>query len=353
MSTAVSGSPDPGASGSLDLPVGLRIPAETARHECTLVAWPTAERQADLWGAQLAAARAAHTAVIEAIADHERVIVIVDPEDAASLAAAHIDQRDDVEVFVAGIDDSWIRDSGPVVVCDRSGTRHALHFGFNAWGDKHHSYADDRTIGARVAVHLGLPVHEVPLVLEGGSVTSDGAGTLVTTERCLLNPNRNPDHDRSAIEAVLRDTLGATRVVWLADAIAEDDGTDGHVDNVVAFTAPGRALLQGCDDVSNPNHAIALDNRRRLEGGGVTVEEIPTLPYTQLDGRRLPVPYVNFYVANGVVVVPVSGAPTDTDALEQIASHYPGREVVGVDARALAYGGGGVHCITQPVPAGP
>jgi agmatine deiminase len=202
-----------------------------------------------------------------------------------------------------------------------------------------------------LAAHLGLPCHDAPFVLEGGAVAHDGCGTLVTTERCLLNPNRNPGLDRRGIERLLGDWLGAERVVWLTDAIAEDDGTDGHVDNVVAFFAPGRALLQGCDDAENPNHAIACDNRARLEAAGIEVVEVPVLPYATIGGARLPVPYVNLYPCNGAVVVPVAGHAADADVLDVVRDCYPGRDVLAVRGEVLAYGGGGVHCITQQVPA--
>jgi agmatine deiminase len=251
------------------------------------------------------------------------------------------------------IDDSWLRDSGPIVVCAPDGARHAVHFRFNAWGEKYTPYTDDAAVGARLAEHLGLPVHEAPFVLEGGSIAVDGAGTIVTTERCLLNSNREVGRTRGAVETVLGEWLGAVEVVWLADGIAEDDETDGHVDNVVAFVAPGRVLLQGDADPHGANHANAADNRNRLRAAGLEVVDVPVLPYAEVARRRFPVPYVNFYVANGVVLVPVTGAPSDAAALELIGTQYPGREIVGVPGAVLAYGGGGVHCITQPVPAAP
>jgi agmatine deiminase len=190
------------------------------------------------------------------------------------------------------------------------------------------------------------------MVLEGGSIAVDGSGTLVTTERCLLHPNRNPNLTRARIEQTLGTALGVDRIVWLADAIAEDDGTDGHVDNVVAFSAPGRVLLQGCADRDNPNHAIATDNRKRLDAAGIDVVEVPELPYARVGSSRLlPVPYVNLYALNGAVLVPTAGAETDDAMLALIAAQYPGREVIAVPGAVLAHGGGGVHCITMQVPA--
>jgi agmatine deiminase len=327
------------------------MPAETARHERTLMAWPTVGiAEMGLWGdAGLTGARSVYAEIAQTIARFEPVTMIAAPPDAEAAAA---ECGATVDVVAIPIDDSWIRDSGPIVVVTPDGTRHALHFGFNAWGEKWSPWDADAAVGATVAERLGLPVHEVPMVLEGGSVAVDGAGTLVTTERCLLNPNRNPDMSKAEIERTLKESFGVERIVWLADAIAEDDGTDGHVDNVVAFTAPGHALVQGCADSENPNQAIAIDNVRRLRAVGITVTEIPVLPYARFpSGRRIPVPYVNLYALNGAIVVPTADDPADRDALAIIAEHYPAREIVPVPGAVLAHGGGGVHCITQQVPA--
>jgi agmatine deiminase len=328
------------------------MPAETAPHERTLMAWPTAGMAAiGLWGdAGLTGARAVYEEIARTIASYEPVTMVAAPEDAGAAAAA---LGAGIDVVALPIDDSWMRDTGPIVVVAADGTRHALHFRFNAWGEKWSPWDADAAVGASIAAHLGLPVHEVPMVLEGGSVAIDGAGLLVATERCLLNPNRNPQMSRPEIEHALRASLGVERIVWLADAIAEDDGTDGHVDNVVAFSAPGHALLQGCSDADNPNRAIATDNRTRLEAAGITVTEIPDLPYARFGetGRRIPVPYVNYYALNGAIVVPTCGDPADGHALGIIGEQYPGRDIVAVPGAVLAHGGGGVHCITQQVPA--
>jgi agmatine deiminase len=329
-------------------PAGSRPPAETAPHERTLLAWPTRTRRRSLWRARLDEARDAHATVARSVAHREPVTVVADPSDADD---ARRRCGEAVTLLEAPIDDSWVRDSGPVVVRGPDGVRRAVHFGFNAWGEKFTPYAHDAAIGGVLAEHLGLPCHRAPFVLEGGAVAHDGDGTVVTTERCLLNPNRNPGLVRADLEGLLGEWLGAERVVWLADAIAEDAGTDGHVDNVVAFLAPGRALLQGCDDDTNANHAIARDNRERLAAAGIDVVEVPVLPYAEVDGTRVPVPYVNLYPCNGAVVVPTCGHPADADVLDLVGACYPGREVVDAPGAVLAYGGGGVHCITQQVPA--
>jgi agmatine deiminase len=330
------------------LPAGARVPAETDPHERTLIAWPTAERRDALWGEQLGAARELHALIAHAIARFEPVVLVADPTEADE-AAGRIDSVN-IEVVAEPIDDSWLRDSGPVFAHAPDGSRHALCFTFTGWGGSFTPFDRDATIAPRLATRLGAPAYDVGIAGEGGALAVDGAGLVVTTERCLLNPNRNPDRSRSEIEAVLKRAMGAENVVWLADGIAEDEGTDGHVDNVVAFFAPGRCLLQGCDDVDNPNHAIARANRKALERAGVEVTEVPVLPYAVVDGITVPVPYVNLYPVNGALLVPVAEHSADPAMLEVISSCYPDRDVIGVPGAVLAYGGGGVHCITQPVP---
>jgi len=324
------------------------MPAETEPHRCTLMAWPPDLPQCIFTPEQLEPARAVYAQIVRAIAMHEPVTLVVGPDDLASALSV---VGDTAEIVALPIDDAWIRDDGPVVVRAPDGSLQAVHFQFNAWGNKQEHDAD-AVVGAAVARHLGLAVDEAHMVLEGGSIAVDGRGTLVTTERCLLNPNRNPTCSRADIERALGSYLGGDRVVWLADAIAEDAGTDGHVDNVVAFTPTGTVLLQGCDDPANPNATIAADNRARLAAAGLDVVEVPVLPYADLAGQHLAVPYVNLYAGNGFVAVPVSGHAFDDEACRLIGAQYPGRTVVRVPGVVLAYGGGGVHCITQQIPAG-
>jgi agmatine deiminase len=324
------------------------MPPEWAPHERTVMGWPTRTRVESLWHDQLDAARSAHAVVARTVARFEPVTVVADPDD---LDDASRRCGDEVEVVGLPVDDSWLRDSGPVVVRAPDGSRHAVHFGFNAWGDAFRPWDRDAEVGGLVADRLGIGVHDATdFVLEGGSIAVDGQGILATTERCLLNPNRNPDLDRDEVEERLRQWLGATEVVWLRDGIAEDEGTDGHVDNVVAFVGAARAVLQGCDLPDNPNHANAADGRGRLEAAGVDVVELASLPYATVAGVTVPVPYGNFYVCNGAVVVPtVEGG--ESKWLDVIGECFGDREVVPVPGEVLAYGGGGVHCITQQIPA--
>jgi agmatine deiminase len=323
----------------------MRMPAEWAPHERTIVCWPAREA---MWQERFAAAKAEHAAVVNAIAAFEPVTLAVDPSQEAEARAA---VRGDVDVVAIPLDDSWSRDSGPIFVTG-DGSRAGVHFGFNAWGEKFSPYDRDAAFGARVLEHLGEErVDAGDLILEGGSIAVDGEGTLITTEQCLLHPSRNPALSREQIEARLREALGVERVVWLGLGLVEDDDTDGHVDNICAFVAPGKVVLQTVTDEANPNFEPSQDNLRRLRDAGLEVVELPWLPYVAGEDPAVVVPYTNFYVCNGGLIVPTCGEETDAEALALIESLYPGREAVAVAGETLALGGGGVHCITQQVPA--
>jgi agmatine deiminase len=326
------------------LPGVVRLPAEWEPHERTLIAWPC---RLKLWGETLAQARADYAAVANAIAQFEPVTMIANPgADAADARAACAAE---VEVVELPLDDSWLRDCGPIYVRGEDGRRIAVQFRFNAWGEKFLPWDRDAAVGALIAARLGDEVRLAPIVLEGGSILSDGSGTLLTTEQCLLNPNRNPGWGREQLEAVLRAQLGAGRTLWLGCGLVEDRDTDGHVDLIAAFTAPGHVLLQAVPP-GNPNHERMQDNGARLHAAGIEVLELPLLAYVEVAGEQVAASYMNFYICNGAVIVPVTGALEDAEALAVIGRAYPEREVVPVPGAVLAYGGGGPHCITQQVP---
>jgi agmatine deiminase len=327
------------------------MPAETARHERTVMCWPT---RIDLYGELMPAARLAHAEVAMTIARYEPVTMIARPGEGDAAEAAC---GPEVEVVELAIDDSWFRDTGPIYVVSADGQRVALDWEFNGWGGKFAPWEDDATIARRWAEHAGHPTRTIPVVMEGGSLAVDGAGTLVTTAECLMHPNRNPGLTRRDLEAVLVSELGVSTIIWLPHGLALDRDTDGHVDNVAAFAAPARLVMQGCDDRSEADWARCNINARcasqALDARGEPIEvvELPVLPYTVVGGRRVAVPYLNYYVANGVVVVPVCHHPADAATLEIIAEQYPGRDIIGLDVGpVLASGGGGIHCITQQVP---
>lgn len=340
-------------------PVAMRMPAEWAPHVRTVMCWPA---RLSIYDDLMRDAEAAHALVARTIARFEPVTMIVDlgaGERAAEAFGAAQADGFGIDIVELPIDDSWFRDSGPIYVADGE-HRLALDWAFNAWGRKWEPFDDDAAVAARYADHAGDARRTVPMVLEGGSITVDGAGTLVTTEQCLLHPNRNPGMSRVEIESTLCRELGVTSVVWLPFGLALDDDTDGHVDNVAAFARPGRLVVQGCADEAEADWLRCNVNGRSARGAidargePIDVVEVPVLPFAVIGGRRVGVPYLNFYVVNDGVVVPVCGHDADADMLAIIADQYPGREVVGLDVGAvLAYGGGGIHCITQQVPAVP
>ncbi|MEV7420558.1 agmatine deiminase family protein [Streptomyces sp. NPDC089919] len=329
----------------------FRMPAEWSAHQGALMAWPTRE---DLWGSALAQVKDEYAEVARAIAAFEPVTMVAPPGHGE---AARDHCGPEVTVIELPLDDSWFRDSAPIFVLDGEGRRAGVDFRFNAWGGKHHPYDADDRISALLLDHLGIERIPSAMILEGGAVTVDGEGTLITTEQCLLHPNRNPGMSRDQIEAELKARLGVTKVIWLPYGGLLDTETDGHVDGVAAFAAPGKVVVSLPDDPDHPDHARMRANRAVLEavtdarGRRLEIIDLPQTGYADVAGTRVEVSYLNYYVANGGVVVPVPGEPQDDDALAVIGTAYPGRKVVGVRAAAIAYGGGGVHCITQQIPA--
>ena len=326
----------------------MQMPGEWVQHERTLIAWPT---RADAWrGHGLEAARHCHAEVVDAIAQFEPVTLVANPAEAE--AAAKACPAGNVEVVEIPINDSWLRDSGPLILSDGEGNRLGADFGFNGWGGKFIPFDLDQQVSRHLLEHLGIERRASSLVLEGGSITVDGRGTLITTEQCLLSESRNPDHTRGEIEQGLRDMLGIDDIIWLELGLLEDADTDGHVDNICTYLEPGRVLLQATAP-DDPNHEGMERNRAILEASGISVESLDLLPRAQRPtGEDIVIPYINLYFVNGGVIVPVAGLDPDMDqeALDRISSLVPGRDVVGVNALTLAFGGGGIHCITQQVP---
>lgn len=322
----------------------MRAPAEWEPHERTLMGWPC---RRELWGETIEQARVDYAAVANAIAAFEPVTMVANPGADAAQARASCGQG--VEIVELPLDDSWLRDCGPIYVYGEDGRRLAVHFRFNAWGEKFSPWDRDARVGELIAERLGDEVLPAAIVLEGGSIITDGAGVLLTTEQCLLNPNRNPSLSREEIEQALRGFLGVERIVWLGAGLVEDRDTDGHVDLIAAFTRSGQVLLQMVAP-GNPNYDHCQENRDRLRAAGIEVLELPYLPYVVVADETIAASYLNFYLCNGALIAPVSGAPTDAEALAIIDQAYPDRETVAVPGAVLAYGGGGPHCITQQVP---
>ncbi len=328
-----------------------RMPAEFSPHEQTVMCWPARE---DLYGDRFAEAEEAHALVASSIARYEHVTVLADRR---FIERASRIEGPNISVVEIPLDDAWFRDSGPIYVLDDANQRVAVDFTFNGWGKKYMPFDTDADAARAWAQHNGDALRSVDMVFEGGSISSDGAGTIITTMQCLLNPNRNPHLSQREIEEVLRRELGAEVVVWLPHGLVLDRDTDGHVDNVAACAPNGRLLVQGCDDSSEDDFARLAINRKVAEsavsasGTPFEVVEIPVLPFVTTATGRVVVPYLNFYVGNNFVLVPTCGHSADSEMLDLIGEAYPGRDVVDLPVgEILAVGGGGVHCITQQVP---
>ena len=328
----------------------MRWPAEWEPQRAVWLAWP---HNPDTWPGQLEAARDEFVGILRALQGAERVeLVVADEATEAAvrqrMAAAGVDADADPGVRFHRLpsDDSWLRDTGPLFVEDDAGRPLALDFDFDAWGGKYPPWERDAALGARIAVAAGVPCRRPGFVLEGGSVEGDGAGTLLTTESCLLPPNRETPHrSREQMEARLERWLGARRVVWLADGIVGDD-TDGHVDDLCRFVAPGVVAAAHC--ASGPDAPVLAANRRRLVEAGLEVHDLP-MPAAR-PGPACPASYANFLLANGVALVPVFEVAEDARALDALRDLLPGRRVVGVPCRALVTGLGAVHCLSQQEP---
>ncbi len=326
---------------------GFRMPAEWEPHASCLMEWPTVTRR-DLWADRFDEAKRDYAAVANAIAAFEPVTMVCDPEQEAE---ARRYCGEGIEILPLPIDDSWMRDNGPIFVRDGSGQVALVHFRFNSWGGKFLPFDRDAEVPRHVAAHLGVRRYEAPFVLEGGSFFVDGEGTLIATEQCLLHPNRNPSMSREQIERGLREYLGLETVVWLGLGHSTDRDTDGHVDGIAQYVAPATVVLLAPEDPSDPDHGSGHDNLVRLararDARGRAFEVIPF--ETTPPGR---IAYLNIYLPNGGVIAPIAGRPEDEQALERLAKVFPDREIVPVPGDCISYGGGGPHCITQQVPAG-
>ena len=343
---------------------GMRLPARFVAHERTLLSWPC---RSEAFGPLMEQAREEWAEVARAIARFEPVTVVSRPDAVDEVAALC---GPEVDVLPLPLDDSWIRDNGPIFLSDREGRVSIVGFGFDGWNKQFIPYDKDALVPARIAQHWRARFYQAPFVLEGGAFNTDGQGTLLTTEQCLLH-NRNLGMSRRDYEAALREWLGIDTVVWLPFGLVEDSGplsTSGHVDDVAQFIAPGVVLAQTAPR-DNPNHARLRENlevlraARDAAGRSLRVVEIEVLPYVTgvgagLNvsapgaGKLMPAPYVNLVFVNGGVLLPRLGAKGEEDVRRLIGDLLPGRKVVGLPVEMSAFGGGGLGCITQQVPSG-
>ncbi len=350
------------------------MPGEFEPHCGCWIAWP---ERSDNWRLDAAPAQEAYAAVAEAIAVSEPVTVGVSD---AQFERARSMLSSSVRVVELSTDDAWIRDTGPSFLLDAEGRKRGVDWRFNAWGGLdgglYSSWDRDERVAAKVLEIERAQRYRAPIVLEGGSIHVDGEGTVLTTEECLLNPNRNPACSREQIEQALLDYLGASKVVWLGRGVYQDE-TDGHVDNLACFARPGQVLLTWTEDESDPQHAISRDAAERLQissdaqGRPFEVIRLPapdplTITEQEADGiepapgtlprragDRMAASYANFYIGNSRIVFPLLDERHDDQAAELLRDCFPGREVVGIPAREILLGGGNIHCITQQVPGVP
>ena len=243
----------------------------------------------------------------------------------------------------------WCRDHGPIFVV-RDGERAIVDWGYNAWGNKYPPYDLDDAIPQHIARYRNVRLFSPGIVMEGGSIEVNGQGALLTSEACLLNPNRNPNLTKSQIEHYLRDYLGVTNVFWLGEGIAGDD-TDGHIDDMTRFVSPGTIVTTVEPDPTDANHEPLHENLKRLRTTPFEIVELPMPGHVEYKGQRLPASYANFYIANEVVLVPTYRDPNDARGLEVLQKCFPTRRVIGIDSTELIWGLGAFHCITQQEPA--
>jgi len=350
---------------------GFRMPGELERHRGTWLVWP---ERPDNWRLGAKPAQEAFVEVATAIAEAEPVTMAVSARQYDNCRSSLPPQ---VRVVEMSNDDSWMRDIGPTFLIDDQGGMRGVDWVFNAWGGLvdglYFPWALDDAVAQKVCEIEAADRYRAPIVLEGGSIHTDGEGTLFVTEECLLSAGRNPELSKDGIEAQLKAYTGVEKVVWLGRGVYLDE-TNGHVDNLINIAGPGLILLTWTDDTDDPQHDISLDARRRLEAATdakgrpfeiltlpspgpilITEEESQgvdavegTLP--RLPGDRLAASYANAYVCNGRVVVPLLDPRFDDEAIEIYGKAFPDRDIVGVAAREILLGGGNIHCITQQVP---
>lgn len=343
----------------IEPPRGFRMPAEWMRHQATWISWP---HNSDTWPGKLGAIEAPMVAVVSALAVVETVHINVLDEDHARYLEGLLRGRTpsgSVVLHRIPTNDAWCRDHGAIFVSGAAGNGQALlalKFAYNAWGGKYPPFDLDRTVAEKMAQALGVPWLESTMVLEGGSIEVNGDGALMTTEQCLLNPNRNPGMDRESMERIMQRAFGVGDIIWLGEGIEGDD-TDGHIDELSRFVSRQSVVTAVEPNRSDPNHAPLQANRRRLEearlgGGRLEILDLPMPEPIYYRGERLPASYANYYVANEIVLVPAFGVPQDRSAISILSSCFPDRRMLSIDCRDLVVGLGGLHCLTQQVPAG-
>ncbi|MFT8323560.1 MAG: agmatine deiminase family protein [Bacillus sp. (in: firmicutes)] len=332
-----------------------KMPAEWTKHERTFVAWPVQDSMCYPEDYEQVV-KGYYVELVKAIAEFESVTVIVNSNELEQVK--HYFSEDNIELLPIAHNDAWIRDNGPTFLINDEGQVAGINWKFNAWGGKYAPWDLDDQVAPTILDHLGVKRFDAPLVMEGGSIHVDGEGTVITTEECLLNPNRNKDMTKREIEDNLKQYLNIEKVIWLKQGLSGDE-TDGHVDNIACFAAPGKVLIQVCDDPNDENYAITQENLEILKnttdakGRKLDIIPIEQPPFAEFDGSRLTLSYLNFYFVNGGIILPIFGGhaeKTDQMAEKVLSSVYPERKIRKINGMSIIKEGGNVHCTTQQMP---
>lgn len=343
-------------------PINLnyRMPPEWVRHARTYLAWPV--KASMCFPEDYEGVCQSYTEIIQAIAEFEPVTVVANSADCQKIAGLVPNTKHKIEILGIEHNDAWLRDNGPTFLSHADGSLAGVNWQFNAWGGKYSPWNLDNQVAGELLSHVGLRQFDAPLVMEGGSFHVDGEGTLLTTEQCLLNPNRNPEMSREEIESELKKFLNVRKIVWLKRGLSGDE-TDGHVDNIACFAAPGKILLQVCDDPQDENYGITQENlailKRETDARQRSFEIIPIqqppLRLDPLTKGRLTLSYLNFYFVNDGIILPVFGgeaAECDQAAIKVLSETFAKRRIRPVNGMGIIREGGNVHCTTQQLPEG-
>lgn len=331
------------------------MPPEWGKHERTFISWPVQDSMC--FPDNHESVCQGYAEIITAIAEFEPVTVVVNPDELEQVG--RLVSGPNITLLPIEHSDAWLRDNGPTFVVNNEGALAGVNWSFNAWGGKYSPWDLDDKVAPQILEHLQVTRFDAPLVMEGGSIHTDGEGTLITTEECLLNTNRNPNLGRGDIEEYVRKYTGTESIIWLKRGLSGDE-TDGHVDNIACFAAPGKVIIQVCEDPQDENYEITQENLRILEnardakGRELEIIKIQQPPRVNHEGSRLTLSYLNFYFVNGGIILPVfGGTAVETDKLaeEVLAGLFPERRIRTVNGMAVITEGGNVHCTTQQMPA--
>ena len=334
-----------------------KMPAEWTTHERTFISWPV--QSSMCYPEQYEKVCEAHAEIITAMAEFEPVTVVVNAADELKVSERFAQSTPyPVNTLIIEHNDAWLRDNGPTFVTTEEGKIAGVNWGFNAWGGKYSPWDLDDAVAGRILDHYSIEKFDAPLVMEGGSIHTDGEGTLLTTEECLLNVNRNSSLTKEQIFEYLKQYINIDEVIWLKRGLSGDE-TDGHVDNIACFAAPGKVILQVCYDSLDENYEITQENLQILrnakdaKGRSIEIIQIEQPPAAYYEDSRLTLSYLNFYFVNGGIILPVFGgaaAETDRKAIEVLSKVFPDRRIRTVNGMGVIREGGNVHCTTQQMP---